>query len=254
MESGDFEAVLASQKERVGKRRRQARLAARVYLVAVGLWVIIYTACFLLEKSVGCYPLPLVIAATALTAASIAAHIHTQVRLNAEEIGAAAELASYDDPRVIAPLVEELRLTDNDARPLVVKALIRLLPCLRAEDAGILDAQQRAFLYGALLLAADTTSGCHDVPFAFAIMESLPKIGDDRALRLLKRLEEEAGREDRVRKAARECLPLLTARLERLREAETLLRPSDAAPNVLLRPAEGRGDQTPEDQLLRPSS
>jgi len=60
-----------------------------------------------------------------------------------------------------------------------------------------------------------------------------------------------------IRQAARECLNQLSLRAEEAKQAQTLLRPSDAstlaAPEVLLRPAAPTADTTAPEELLRPS-
>jgi len=168
--------------------------------------------------------------------------------------GAARAAARFQDPRCAGPLAEALDFGDKGLRAEAERALIGLLPRLRASDADLLSPAQRKSLHRAL--------GRPNQELALAVLSALEQVGDESSLEAVRQLAEAApgsrGRgwpSSRVVEAARECLPALEERVDRLRAGATLLRataaPDDPA-SSLLRPAAGSGAPV-TDQLLRPS-
>jgi hypothetical protein len=193
---------------------------------------------------------------------------------------AAKHLAELGDARSVGPLAETLSIPDPQLRSIVEGALIRLLPQMRADQADLLNAEQRACLYRVM--------NGKNPELTIAILKGLEQIGDEKALPIVQKLaEREVKPEDnlthttdsvsgtvqpsllrkielelfgdkirsgsRIREAARECLPYLQERIAQERARETLLRASDtmqSTPDTLLRAAEGVPAVDPR-QLLR---
>lgn len=165
--------------------------------------------------------------------------------------GVLAVLESADDPRFVGPALVMLAShgPNSHVKWSVTRALQRLLPGFRADQAKMLTAKQKKALLVNLL-----------EPYRYprlsvCLLRALEQIGDAEALPVVQKI---AGSRTRqapdVVAAARECLPFLEIRVEQSRQAQTLLRPSDpgsaCAPDTLLRPAEN-ADRTPPEQLLR---
>ena len=187
---------------------------------------------------------------------------------------AASELSTIEDLRAIGPLVESLEIEEKSVRLQVEKALIRLLPRLQASDAGLLNAEQRAYLNKALYGKNNE--------LIIAILRAYEQVGDETALPVVEALarktsdnaysEQTAGPREaslnallgpkastsyttNIAEAAQACLPALRLRVEQQRASQTLLRGSSAmevAPDTLLRAAQATADAQPE-QLLRPA-
>jgi hypothetical protein len=163
-------------------------------------------------------------------------------------------LARTDDVRMVGPLVDRLRYgrKRRRTRRVVREALIRLLPKLRASDAGLLSAEQHRRL--ARTLGHLGMLG-RDVALQLAILGAYRQIGGIQALPVVERLAHNRSRStnrQRVREAAEECLPFLRERAEHDRSRITLLRAAAGAlgEGDLLRPAEGAA-RLESDQLLR---
>jgi HEAT repeat protein len=164
---------------------------------------------------------------------------------------AASELAKHDDIRAVGPLVEALEFRSRQVGPEAERALIRLLPRLRATDSGLLNEEQRRILCRALVRRRNPH-------LAVAILRAFEQVGGEDVLAAVERVANGDGRmagEQRVREAAQACLPAVRQRAENARAARTLLRPAAAPDNpadILLRPAQGAGEADP-DLLLRPA-
>lgn len=261
MKSDLFDQTLTSLKGHAGDRRRRDRTFARrstICLVSVGLPAFLAALLLSITGPWWAEWLSLLIAHAAL-APFIVAHVRILSRsCRWEDANLAVSLTFRDDLRDVGPLMEALECTDNIARPLIIKALARLLPRLQADDAEQLDDEQRACLYSALQAASDPTSYHYNVELAVIMLRAVGQIGDRRALNLVRRLAQAEARrapDERIRLAAEECLPLLEARTDPTRPRQTLLRPADASatavPAILLRPAAG-ASTTPPERLLRP--
>jgi hypothetical protein len=182
----------------------------------------------------------------------------------------AAIVEGLDDARLI-PLALNLLVhpyvgTQESAR----KALLRLLPQLRAGDADDWTPEQRQ----ALCRIFDTPISYFEL--TLAVLKALEQIGDERDLPAVRKLadmktdgnlwtkpfkvskQEAAERARLIRQAAEGCLPYLEIRAEEKKQAQTLLRASEAsntaASETLLRAAEATANVTPAEQLLRPHS
>jgi hypothetical protein len=172
---------------------------------------------------------------------------------------AASKLAQTDDLRAVGPLVDSWDIEDKHVREVVEPALIRLLPQMKASDAGLLNAEQRDRLNRILKYKhIRRNRWTRHAALVVAILRAYQQVGDSKALQAVQRLADGEGfgaREQGIREAAEACLPFLRLRAEQELAAGTLLRAaaaSDTPSNVLLRPAQGVGS-TPPQQLLRPS-
>ena len=155
-------------------------------------------------------------------------------------------LYSSGDCSAIGPLAETMWIAKID-RDIVLKALSRLLPQMRASDVNLVTQKQRASLYAALKLKPSKNSD-----FMVVLLNALEQIGDEAAIPYVERLADRPAKGDkalRVQQAARECLPALRDLVRRQHEENTLLRPA-AESDELLRPASVTSADTPE-QLLR---
>lgn len=160
------------------------------------------------------------------------------------------ELASAGDLRVVGPLIEIAAVPEGSADTMAALALTRLLPRLRASDAGLLTARQRSALGKALL------NHTQNAEFLLAALKALEQMGDGEHLTVVEQLASgtvSTAAPARVQAAARECLPFLRARFDQQQARASLLRASDiryASSAALLRPAAGVPARTAE--LLRP--
>ncbi len=158
------------------------------------------------------------------------------------------------DPRSVGVLALAIKEGDADLKKISRSALLRLLPRVRASDAGFIDREQMSAL-GSLLEKASKKA---DVAMQLALLQSFVQIGNETLFSTVERRTR--SRNAQVRKLAEECLPVLHARVSEMRLNATLLRaanPSgnDASPQTLLRPAApGETNLIPPDQLLRPAS
>ena len=87
---------------------------------------------------------------------------------------AAQELARFDDSRVIGPLAQGLELDDHYTRSVAATGLKRLLPRVRASDAGLVSKEQLHLLY--------RTLDSEDLNLVIAILQGLEQIGDVEAI------------------------------------------------------------------------
>jgi hypothetical protein len=162
-------------------------------------------------------------------------------------------LSDRDDLRIIGPLCDTLNPYRLDFDPVVIAALKRLLPRLKASDAGLLNPDQRKGLYAAL----NTYIG-KGIQFHLAVLQAIEQVGDSGAIPHVERIaysEAATVNEKQLREAARECLQSLKARAEQERLSRTLLRLAsapDSPAETLLRPAQGAPEADPN-RLLRPA-
>lgn len=170
--------------------------------------------------------------------------------ISRREKDAALLLTRFDDVRAIGPLAEALEYKDREVPPIAARALIQLLPRLKASDASLLSPTQRACLNRAL-------EG-NDRALVLAILKAWEQVGTEDAIKIVQNLSYgrlNAGRYPDVASAARECLPSLRASAQRHRLGADLLRAANGhqtLPETLLRPARPGGSDLPEEQLLRP--
>jgi hypothetical protein len=176
-------------------------------------------------------------------------------------------LADEQDIRYVDALVDALSLENEPCRLIASKGLIEMLPRLQTEDADKLDFRHRTTLNKVLSLPADRTRDKYGYGFfkpnpdttqtdiRVSILKALGKIGDASSLPIVRQLAEGKSVTDSgkaIRQAARECLPLLEERVEKLKRGETLLRPAtNDNSDPLLRPAHSSQEEDSE-LLLRP--
>ncbi len=162
--------------------------------------------------------------------------------------GSARRLATLDDPRAIAPLLETYEKSLFWKESEVKQTLIRLLRNVKASDADIVGASGRKWLVRKLK-GERWSSDSADLNIA--ILKALEQIGDASDVPVIERLAKSARHPD-VRRAALECLPALMERTAPEQNRQTLLRPAIASCD-LLRPAHGVAEPDPQ-TLLRPAS
>ena len=191
----------------------------------------------------------------------------SDARLRKRCIKILGPLSALSDVRAVGPLVNTLKMDYRGIHRVAVAALIDLLPCLQADEADLLNAEQRGLLCRQLskplkTLPANANAASQEVyvraiAFRVAILQAFAQVGDSSALPLVERLAhgEATTRGQRaIQEAARQCLPALMLRAEQERNGQTLLRAANAADaegETLLRAAKG-ARETRHDQLLRP--
>lgn len=152
-----------------------------------------------------------------------------------------ARMGGAHPAHLAGPVAEALELPD--VRWIAEELLIRLLPALRASDAGMLNAEQRAALYRSLRRGRPE--------YVLVALKALEQIADEQAVPHVQRLAERparTARQKRIRQAAQECLPMVAARARVERGRRMLVRPADAPTDRLLRDA-----APPTDVMLRPA-
>ncbi len=163
-------------------------------------------------------------------------------------------MAACKDMRVIGPLAEMWEFLNRRERLNATPVLADLLPRLRASDAALLNAQQRACLCSIL-----TDPARELAELRIAILNAFQQVGDSQALPVVEQLADGQAKtptQKRVREAAQACLPFLRLRAEQEQVSGMLLRAVNVpgmAPEVLLRQAAASEESAPQ-QLLRASS
>jgi HEAT repeat protein len=149
------------------------------------------------------------------------------------------KLADYDDVAGVGALAETLEWPDRRVQDMAARALVRLLPRLRASDARLLSPTQRGCLYRVLSMRHVG----RDSTLVLAILQALQQVGDEAAIPYVQRLARSTTfgpTQRKVRQAAEECLPYLRNSADMQRASQTLLRASaqeNVASDALLRPA-----------------
>jgi hypothetical protein len=205
----------------------------------------------------------------------------------------AMAITQFDDVRAVGPLAEALEFPHEAVVPVAEKALIRLLPRLKASDVSLLNSAQRACLN--LALRGGNTE------LTLAILKAWEQVGDADAISAVQQLAEgrtpdrraeeksfvevqerdnrelvvktakrlsvflvgarrpeilEADR-PKIVAAAQECLPALRQSVENRQIGSQLLRPADGnltPSDVLLRPTIPHVSTEPSGELLRPTN
>ena len=169
-----------------------------------------------------------------------------------------AEMMTQGGVQAVGPLLDLSRIPGRAAGRLpVYGALTHLLPLMKASDAPLLNAGQRAALNRLLTGAGFALRhGPSRLEFVLAALKALEQIGDSSSIPTVQRLAEmrtlSPGRR-RIRQAALDCLPALQQNAGLIGQAQDLLRASHepaANPNLLLRPAVSTHDPAPQ-ELLR---
>ena len=152
----------------------------------------------------------------------------------------------------VGPLAEALEMSDSEVTETAIRALIRLLPRLKASDASLINPHQRSCLNEALRWN-------RDIDLTLAILAAWEQVGDTGAIEDVEGLaagQGSGGRIPKIKAAAQECLPLLLQSAGRQQNNTQLLRPVDGSimpKDTLLRPALPQASPIPPDQLLRPT-
>jgi hypothetical protein len=178
---------------------------------------------------------------------------------------AANRLSGLDDLRAIGAMVETLSFGhDREVKAPVRETLIRLLPRLKASDAGLLTERHIALLRATLATSPYVTGDLFarlsrrvdaHTQLQIAILKAFEQVGDSRSLPVVANLAMSGVRPE-VRAAAEECLPFLQARVEQERASQTLLRAASAGgsdPSGLLRASQEGQEHAPR-EMLRPSA
>lgn len=160
-----------------------------------------------------------------------------------ELVSSANLLAGLDDVRSISPLIRVLssRMMDFNLRYAAAEALCRLLPQIRDENAGTLDAEDRRILARYLLRSMPHK----EEKLVLAILGALSKSGDTETLGVLRAFERRT--KGKTREVAAEAIRCLDERLSRAAKTENLVRaaaPTDVV-TALLRPASGDRREDP---------
>lgn len=163
------------------------------------------------------------------------------------------ELSVHGDINLIGPLIDIARTASFQDRRVAYQTLTALLPRLKASDADLLYPKQYQFLVNTLKL---NNLRPVSVEFKVAVIQALEQIGDEKALPVVEKLANmrpKNAEQERLRDAARECLPALLQRVDSAKPGHNLLRAAglnDAVGEVLLRPATDTLEVAPQ-QLLR---
>ena len=180
-----FDGVLTVLREESQKRAKRQRLFVGIFLSIVLLFVImaIFTHNTTMLTNLGSY-----VSFIAMGAAA------TQ-----QQKTAALAIARFDDVRAVGPLAEALEFKDKHVVPMAEKALISLLPRLKASDAALLSPTQRQCLNRALKGKNPTLT--------LAILKAWEQVGDTGAIAEVEKLAQgrgRAGRFPKVVEAAKE--------------------------------------------------
>lgn len=190
-------------------------------------------------------------------AAAVGRVVYQNIRQNAPSF-VWAEVAQFGGVKALVPLFAVLQnQLSLKQRQAVHDEIILLLPQMQASDAPLMTAAIRRTLYAWL------DSVCLPAPenikfqtLAIAALKALEQAGDSSAIPYVKRITKMQSRtkgQEKVRRAAIECLPKLRAKCGDMEAAQILLRASqagEARPDTLLRPAAG-AEQTNSAELLR---
>lgn len=185
---------------------------------AVGL----YIASLLITTGTAFWNILLVISASLLALNTFVVVGRARSRFRARQ-SVLRQLTGYDDTRAIGPLIQALYRPDRRLRYAARIALARLLPLLQAGDTEMNTFGQ----YGRLYRQLTAREAARSPDFVCAILNASIQFGDARALpgvQHLAALQARTAMHKRLRQAARDCLPLLSARIDQTqtRQAEQL--------------------------------
>jgi hypothetical protein len=144
-------------------------------------------------------------------------------------------LRDLNDPKLIIPFASGLRDRDEGVRTTCAEALQRILPLVHRGHVPIFSDDVLKPLLAELKGA--------NVALCLAILKALGEVGDARAMSTVEAVAAgaHAGRNEQVGAAAEAILPIIQARAEEARQAQSLLRasadPGDVGSSTLVRPA-----------------
>ena len=238
--SGEYLESLARRFQRASRRHRM-RVRRAIWLGVSSALVLmaVNVAALLALLQTERYPFAAMWGLWLLNAVVLAFCIAYPLRSAQERRTIAVRLAGYEDVRVVGPLIELLTASDKHLRKTARIGLIRLLPRMTPDDAHWLTNEQMERM-GQVLEQAEAQPELAD-----ATLRAFAQVGDSSVLPLVRRVAEmraHTSQHRALRAMARECLPLLCARVQHETARQTLLRvPRDGkrAPNAdLLRPSE----------------
>lgn len=252
MQDQDVQALLAAMEHDMRLRKRAECVYAAMAIAAGLLW---FFALCTGRLSRGNF---LLIADLALFIPPVVVRM-LRPRLKSKT---ARRITQLDDVRYVGLLVDiwngnAALKYDPQTRDAAQEALTRLLPCLRAEDAGLLNETHRAQLRN-VLVPSYNRSGGKSTPrgFQLAVIQAFDQIGDWKSVSSVEQLTRED--DSRVREAARRCAAHLRQLEQHGIAGEVLLRasaaPMETKPETLLRPAAGTGTGEDPEQLVRAAS
>ncbi len=265
LEDPIMEATRAMLSEEARRHSRSARRLA-VAIPIVGLLIGLITLLFVTDQSKGTI-FSVLIAVYGIGLPLL--HLLPSRRgLRERRRKMASSLAGEFDVRSIGPLIDVWKTDDKQTTEISEKALIDLLPRLKASDSALLDEQHRARLCYCLSLPLENPlykdarsflrpATEKQIAFRVAILQAFKQVGDSSAFPFVERLAKREAKttgEKRVKEAAEVCLPVLRLRAKQERPGRTLLRAADgtmADENKLLRPVAGARESDSE-MLLRP--
>lgn len=177
----------------------------------------------------------------------------------------ADELAQAGGIRALPVLLDGLWSVRSGRRKTIYSVLTTLLPQLKATDANLLTARHRKILNKSLYIESLSGSSfgiLHEAPveFTLAILKAYEQVGDATSIPFVLQLAQKKGRgargtrQDQIREAAQDCLPLLQANTGTVGQNQTLLRAADknvSTSDILLRPASETAAASDPAQLLR---
>lgn len=138
-------------------------------------------------------------------------------------------LSDFEDVRVIGPLLESLSSASPFNRNRVKEGLEHAFALLCSPSIPLSTMQKRAIKD--ILHSTDPS----EIQFKIQLLKVLPHLGDETFIPIVENLT--LGRSTRlryVRNAARECLPSLLSRADRLAVSRFLLKPSSGTEQSLL--------------------
>jgi hypothetical protein len=157
---------------------------------------------------------------------------------------------NINDPRFVLPVLKLLYGPEMEKPdPVLTDVLKRLLPQLTLRDAKRWSREEKALLLEPL-------ENRSDPELTLCMLKALEQVGDEDAAPLVRKLAAMRLYDERIALAARDCLPYLYSNTQQLRQAQTLLRASEArvqTAETLLRPAHAAPANEPSDELLRSS-
>jgi hypothetical protein len=254
-EEQEIVRVLEEWNAKEKKRRRRERILAWIGLISYGVGFLIFFTALLGEylhwwgevPKRFSWLLPVFMAPSALHSIyKLFAYDHIRERSH--------HIAKILDVRAIGVMLNAVQNMGSPHPEPFTKPLTHLLPQLKASDASLLDAHQRAILYSSIGKDSSYVAGTDAEKTAYRLtaLQAIEQIGDEKAIKPLKKIVADGSESDEILKAAHFALDVVKQRAEQTKESTTLLRASDdtAADSTLFKPAMPQDDA--QDNLLRP--
>lgn len=169
----------------------------------------------------------------------------------------AEDIARLGGVKALVPLFATLENNlSTKQRHAIYNALISLLPQIKASEANLLTPSARGRIHTWVASSVWVESIYPNMDaLRIAALKSLEQVGDSTAVPIVEQLSHivpHTPREEKLRLAAIECLPMLRANCKEIEAARVLLRAShaeDARPDTLLRPASASTETNPAEML-----